>query len=535
MAEVAGALYRTGTINVIQSNATVAGVGTFWLTDLIAVAQGDLLTLDFKTWYEILAVGSDTGIILDRGFENVSGSEVSYAILRNTSGTTATRLAGQIAKQFNQKQLLLNQWQTWTNSANATENITDSHNNTLPRMTISGFESRANTAIASVEAAEGNFDALDANVTTLISTVATIQSDLDADKVATNADAAQTALDRIATGSDKTATNTDAAQVALDRIATNNDKTTTNADAAQTALDRAVTEPNAIATGSDKVATNADAVQTALDRIATGNDKTATNADTIATAADRVQTGSDKAEVLAAKAISLANANFKGEWSSLIGPLNIPASTKDDGTIYMLLNNVADVTLNQPSLNPSDWFVLGVIGSSAPNADKLGDQVPAYYATAQSVIDLATLMSNLATLMSNIDNTSDINKPISAATQTALNLKANATDISNIDNTSDLAKPLSTEQQSALNLKANINSPTFTGTVGGINKTMVGLENVDNTSDATKQAATLLTAKKSDVDLGNVDNTSDLNKPISNDVKAVLDTIEIFAMAGMVI
>jgi hypothetical protein len=31
-----------------------------------------------------------------------------------------------------------------------------------------------------------------------------------------------------------------------------------------------------------------------------------------------------------------------------------------------------------------------------------------------------------------------------------------------------------------------LNSPTFTGTVSGIDKTMVGLLNVDNTSDANK-------------------------------------------------
>jgi hypothetical protein len=31
-----------------------------------------------------------------------------------------------------------------------------------------------------------------------------------------------------------------------------------------------------------------------------------------------------------------------------------------------------------------------------------------------------------------------------------------------------------------------LNSPTFTGTVSGINKTMVGLGNVNNTSDLNK-------------------------------------------------
>ncbi|NGY38429.1 hypothetical protein FQU23_013015 [Flavobacterium sp. XN-5] len=43
-----------------------------------------------------------------------------------------------------------------------------------------------------------------------------------------------------------------------------------------------------------------------------------------------------------------------------------------------------------------------------------------------------------------------------------------------------------TDTQTALNLKANVASPTFTGTVSGIDKTMVGLSNVDDTTDANK-------------------------------------------------
>ena len=41
-----------------------------------------------------------------------------------------------------------------------------------------------------------------------------------------------------------------------------------------------------------------------------------------------------------------------------------------------------------------------------------------------------------------------------------------------------------------LNLKANLASPTFTGTVSGITKSMVGLANVDNTSDVNKPVST---------------------------------------------
>lgn len=86
--------------------------------------------------------------------------------------------------------------------------------------------------------------------------------------------------------------------------------------------------------------------------------------------------------------------------------------------------------------------------------------------------------------LGNVDNTSDANKPISTATQTALNAKANATDLTahtnstsnphsvtkaqvglgNVDNTSDANKPISTATAAALAEKAPIASPTFTGT-----------------------------------------------------------------------
>jgi len=62
--------------------------------------------------------------------------------------------------------------------------------------------------------------------------------------------------------------------------------------------------------------------------------------------------------------------------------------------------------------------------------------------------------------------------------------------LANVDNTSDANKPVSTATQTALDLKANLASPTFTGTVSGITATMVGLGNVDNTSDANKPVST---------------------------------------------
>ncbi|MFN6072835.1 MAG: fibrobacter succinogenes major paralogous domain-containing protein, partial [Bacteroidota bacterium] len=69
-------------------------------------------------------------------------------------------------------------------------------------------------------------------------------------------------------------------------------------------------------------------------------------------------------------------------------------------------------------------------------------------------------------------------------------LYASKTDTSALNLTSRLATKLNATDTAYLSnridLKAPINNPTFTGTVGGISKTMVGLSNVDNTSDVAK-------------------------------------------------
>ncbi len=70
----------------------------------------------------------------------------------------------------------------------------------------------------------------------------------------------------------------------------------------------------------------------------------------------------------------------------------------------------------------------------------------------------------------NVDNTTDSNKPISTATQTALNLKATTSTLNktsvgliNVDRASGFLKTISNATQSALNLKAPLATPSFTG------------------------------------------------------------------------
>jgi hypothetical protein len=169
--------------------------------------------------------------------------------------------------------------------------------------------------------------------------------------------------------------------------------------------------------------------------------------------------------------------------------------------------------------------------------------------------------------LGSVDNTSDAAKPVSTATQSALDLKADqATTYTKtetdsriqdvvgaapaaLDTLVELASALGNDASYAstitnsLALKAPLASPTFTGTVTGITAAMVGLGSVDNTSDAAKPVSTAqqtaLDAKaplasptftgtvtgitKAMVGLGSVDNTSDASKPVSTAQQTALD------------
>lgn len=84
--------------------------------------------------------------------------------------------------------------------------------------------------------------------------------------------------------------------------------------------------------------------------------------------------------------------------------------------------------------------------------------------------------------LGSVDNTADAAKPISTATQTALDGKAATSHTHSTANVTGL--------DTALAAKAPLASPAFTGTPTGITKSHVGLGSVDNTSDAAKPIST---------------------------------------------
>lgn len=117
--------------------------------------------------------------------------------------------------------------------------------------------------------------------------------------------------------------------------------------------------------------------------------------------------------------------------------------------------------------------------------------------------------------LSNVDNTSDASKPISSATQTALNGKANtththaATDITSGTLSSSVLPAASEAAAGIVELATTTEAATGTDTARAV--TPAGL------------AAGLQTVTKSSLGLGNVDNTSDANKPISTATQTALD------------
>jgi hypothetical protein len=186
-------------------------------------------------------------------------------------------------------------------------------------------------------------------------------------------------------------------------------------------------------------------------------------------------------------------------------------ATQKSLQVFVSFNNGASYTkVSDQKLSYSPYALF------AETAGKLGSTL----GIAGGGTGATTAVAARANLgLGNVDNTADADKPISTATQAALNLKANVADVNaalalkatvsaleaHMAVTADTTMLATKAALTDLNNYAPINSPTFTGTVSGIDKSMVGLGSVDNTSDASKpisaatQAALDLKANASNV------------------------------------
>ena len=127
-----GSWFRDGNVTVTNGSNMIVGVGTNWKLSPTPPARGDIFTVDGSSLYEIVNIASDLSIQLRSTYAGNTASASQYAIIRNTSATINTRLAGQVTKALNQKQLMIDEQNAWLVSKQPTENFTDSLGNVLP-------------------------------------------------------------------------------------------------------------------------------------------------------------------------------------------------------------------------------------------------------------------------------------------------------------------------------------------------------------------------------------------------------------------
>jgi hypothetical protein len=183
-------------------------------------------------------------------------------------------------------------------------------------------------------------------------------------------------------------------------------------------------------------------------------------------------TGNASTATTLATARNIAGQSFNGSANISIAPTDLTGVTSTAAEI-----NILDgATLSTAELN-----ILDGVTASASELNILDGA--SLTTTELNYVDGVT-----SAIQTQLDTKAPLNAP--TFTGTVSGISKSMVGLGNVDNTSDANKPVSTAQQTAIDLKANINSPTFTGTVSGINSTMVGLGSVNNTSDQDKPIST---------------------------------------------
>ena len=251
-----------------------------------------------------------------------------------------------------------------------------------------------------------------------------------------------------------------------------------------------------------------------------------------------------------------------------LAPSDLPISEATQEALDDLKNTVDNYTVNGYKISENPVLVKADVGldrvdntndlekpiSNATQAaiDKLNEDLSRTINTHINNANNPHKVTKEQVGLANVDNTADVNKPVSIAQQAALDavdqrLSSSIGEVSTkvtnhiedknnphqvtkaqvgldqVDNTSDLNKPVSTAQQAAIDLaKEELQKIIDTNKATIDNYTVSGHKISENP---------VLT--KEDVGLGNVDNTADIDKPISHYVQDALDALKTSSDAGL--
>ena len=223
-------------------------------------------------------------------------------------------------------------------------------------------------------------------------------------------------------------------------------------------------------------------------------------------------------EVVANKSVSLKISILSGSISGNSVYSETHTKTTDaSGLISLQIGNgtvLSGVFSNISWGNAPHFIKLEADFSGGNNFVLLGSQelmsVPyALYAskTDTSSLNLVNRFNSKVNVSDTISLSNRIDTKSSLSDTSLLNLTNRFSSKVNISDTSNMLA----NYRNGLNAKAPINNPTFTGTVSGIDKNMVGLGNVDNVSDANKPISTATQTA-----LNNKVNISDTSDMLSN-------------------
>ena len=225
---------------------------------------------------------------------------------------------------------------------------------------------------------------------------------------------------------------------------------------------------------------------------------------TISTAGKVSNSATTATNLDVANAIVARDANGAFSAGSITASLNGNANS---ATVLQTSRNIAGQAFNGSaniSIAPTDLTgvtstaaeinVLDGITSSTAELNILDGVTSS--AAEINILDGATLstteLNYVDGVTSAIQAQIDLKAPLAnpTFTGTIAGITSTMVGLGNVNNTSDANKPISTATQTALDLKAPSANPTFTGTVTGVTASHVGLGSVNNTSDADKPVST---------------------------------------------